>query len=287
MVFGGPPGVFWSGADRIWRIVSGIVTLLSGAVTTFVVMCRRTDQDDSGSCAEDNQFEELARLTGELAHEIKNPLSTIKVNLQLTAEDMEASASDSTDPAESRRYIGRALRKIAVVRKETDRLEQILDSFLRYVARPELQPVNMDVNELIGDMVDFYAPQAQGHAITLRQQLCEEDLRCRVDADMFKQVILNLFINAQQAMAEGGELMVRTQKQQSRAVITVSDTGPGIAEDARLRIFDAYYSTRLDGTGLGLSTARKIMKAHQGSIDVQSEPGKGTSFTIELPLEAR
>jgi signal transduction histidine kinase len=101
---------------------------------------------------------------------------------------------------------------------------------------------------------------------------------------MLKQVILNLFINAQQAMENGGDLMVRTDRRQNDAVIEISDTGTGIEPERLNSIFDAHYSSRPHGSGLGLPTAKKIIDAHKGTITVNSEPGKGTSFTINLPL---
>ncbi|MHC4619944.1 MAG: sensor histidine kinase [Planctomycetota bacterium] len=223
------------------------------------------------------QLEELGKLTGGLAHEIKNPLSTIKINLKLVGEDLEG--AETNDP----RY-ARALRKIAVIQRETDRLEQILEGFLRYIDRTELQPARVDINELVGDMVDFYSPQAYSRSITIRQGLYSEPLICSVDADKVKQVILNLFINAQQAMGAGAELIIRTDRQNDNAVIQVSDTGGGIAPDRLPHIFDAYYSTRPNGSGLGLPTAKRIVEAHKGAISVDSEVGRGTSFTIKLPM---
>ena len=236
------------------------------------------------------QLEELSKLTGGLAHEIKNPLSTIKINLKLVSEELEGSSSSELGKVGSysdEHRLPRALRKIAVIRKETDRLEQILDGFLRYVDRTELQLASVDINELIGDMIDFYSAQAQSHSLTIRQSLYNQPLICRVDADMLKQVILNLFINAQQAMSNGGELMIRTDQQEKDAVIHISDTGSGIAPDRLPHIFDTYYSTRPQGSGLGLPTAKKIVQAHKGTISVNSELGKGTSFTIRLPIQTQ
>ena len=234
------------------------------------------------------QFEELGKLTGGLAHEIKNPLSTIKINLKLIGEELERTNSTELGKLcqeRNDRRFARALRKIAVIQKEMDRLEQILSGFLRYVDRTELQVARTDLNELIGDMVDFYSPQAHSHSITLRQGLHNKPLICKVDADMLKQVVLNLFINAQQAMSGGGELIIRTDRQEKDAIIQISDTGRGIAQDKLPKIFDAYYSTQPQGSGLGLPTAKKIVEAHSGTISVNSEPGKGTSFTIRLPLQ--
>ena len=222
------------------------------------------------------QIEELSKLTGGLAHEIKNPLSTIKINLKLIAEDA------ALGQAENQRWF----RKIAVVANETERLEQMLEDFLRFIGKPELKLGTVDVNEVVGDMIDFYTPQAHVHNIAIRHGLSGERLLCRGDSDMIKQVVLNLFINAQQAMPDGGEMIIRTDAQDAYAVIEISDTGLGIEAEKLDKIFDAYYTTRSGGSGLGLPTARKIIEAHGGSIDVNSQPGKGTSFKIRLPVEA-
>jgi signal transduction histidine kinase len=229
------------------------------------------------------QLEELSRLTGELAHELKNPLSTIKINLKLVSEDLADSNNVPSD-AQSNHRLARAVRKIAVIQKELDRLEQILDGFLKYVGKVKLQPADVDVNELVGDMVDFYSPQCYSRSITVRVALYNKPLVCKVDADMLKQIILNLFINAQQAIDAGGELIIKTAAQNQSAVIQISDTGRGIAPEKLAKIFDAFYSSRPQGVGLGLATVKKIIEAHKGSINVDSEPGKGTQFTIKLPL---
>ena len=134
-------------------------------------------------------------------------------------------------------------------------------------------------------MIDFYSSQAQSHSITIRQGLYNKPLVCKVDAGMLKQLILNLFINAQQAMSNGGELIIRTDRQKKQAVIQISDTGQGIAPANLPKIFDAFYSSRPQGSGLGLPTAKKIVEAHNGTITVDSELGRGTSFTIKLPLQ--
>ncbi|MCD4831235.1 MAG: hypothetical protein K8R02_05420 [Anaerohalosphaeraceae bacterium] len=252
-------------------LIVGLVAGVSGAVIAAVVLGRKSKADSSDQA---EAFAELAKLTGGLAHEIKNPLSIVKVNLQLVAENL---GSDRAD-------VGRAADKINVVRKETDRLEQILDDFLRYIGKPELQTVSVDINTLAGDVFDFYSPQAHNNFITMRHSLCDENLNCMADADMLKQVLLNMFINAQQAMSGGGELMLRTEKRGRNAVITISDTGIGMEPEKQKKIFEAYYSSRKGGSGLGLSISKKIINAHNGTVKVDSVCGKGTSFTIALPL---
>ncbi len=271
----------------LYFICGFVIGLLAAAPAVGLFLhkkCIKTKKNKNGLL-----LEELGKLTGELAHEIKNPLSTIKINLGLVSEDLEDSNSAGPGNAgigKDNRSFSRAMRKIAVIQKETDRLEQILDSFLRYVDKTELHLASADINELVNDMIDFYSPQAHSHSITMRQGLHNEPLICKVDTDMLKQVILNLFINAQQAMSKGGELMIRTDRQKKEAVIQISDTGSGIAPEKLPYIFDAYYSSRPNGSGLGLPTTKKIIEAHNGTIKVDSEPEKGTSFTIKLPISA-
>jgi len=273
---------------KVQQFICGFIVALLAVVPVVVLFLHKKKLSQNQRNKNGHLLEELSKLTGELAHEIKNPLSTIKINLKLVSEELEDSASaeisKSGTEKDNRRFT-RALRKIAVIQKETDRLEQILDGFLRYVDRTELQFASADINELIGDMVDFYSPQAHSHSITIRHSLHKEPLICKVDTDMLKQVVLNLFINAQQAMNEGGELMIRTDRQQKDAVIQISDTGSGIAPERLPHIFDVYYSSRPRGSGLGLATVKKIVEAHNGTIKVDSEPGKGTSFTIRLPIQ--
>jgi two-component system, NtrC family, sensor histidine kinase HydH len=249
---------------------------------TLIGQGRRMDRpiDAHAQASSSQQLEELSRLTGELAHEIRNPLSTIKVNLKLVREQLEQSEAARNGD------VSRAVRKLGIVQEEADRLDAILTGFLRYIGKPELQAVRLDLNQVVADMVDFYLPQAYNGGVTLRRGLAKDPLLCRADAAMLKQALLNLFINAQQAMPQGGDLIVRTDRQPARAVIEVSDTGCGIPEAALGRIFEPYRSSKPRGTGLGLATVRKIIEAHGGTISVASEQGKGTSFTIRLPLLA-
>ncbi len=223
------------------------------------------------------QLLELTQLTGELAHEIKNPLSTLKVNLKLVQEQLEEAA-----PCDDR--CARVLRKITVIKEEAERLEAILDGFLKYIGKVELQLSVVDVNLIVNDIVDFYLPQAFKHGITLRQGLYADPLPCKLDPSMIKQVLLNMFINAQEAMPEGGDLMVKTDKSETRAIIFINDTGCSIEPNNLNRIFRPYFSSKPKGTGLGLAIAHKIISAHGGTISVESERGKGTSFSIHLPL---
>lgn len=249
-------------------------------------------RENSGSqltnSAGGSEAEELGRLIGVIAHEIKNPLSTIKVNLRLIDEEIQDAALQCKPAASGdlEQRLSRARNKLGIIDKEASRLEQILDGFLRYADRTKPQFSAVDLNALLSDMFDFYIPQATAHSITMRQCLYKEPLFCQLDAGMLKQAILNLFINATHAQVRGGELMVQTFREGDFAQVRISDTGIGISADRLAHIFEPYQSSRPNGAGLGLATVKKIIDAHKGAISVVSEPGKGTAFTITFPLSA-
>lgn len=263
---------------QVWAFIAGFAIALLIMLTAFRLWYRRVHKNNAGSDTPFSELEQLSKLTGMLAHEIKNPLSTVKINLKLAAEDLEDCDRQASD-----HKLARVIKKISIVRKEADRLEEILERFLRYISKPQLQLENIDINELVGDMIDFFSPQCRTNSITIRQGLYQQPLICKVDANMLKQAILNLFINAQQAMTAGGELMIRTDKLRNNTVIQISDTGCGIDAERLPDLFDVCHSTRSRGSGLGLPTVKRLIEAHNGTITVDSHMDKGTSFTIELP----
>jgi signal transduction histidine kinase len=229
---------------------------------------------------------EIGAMTGGLAHEIKNPLSTIGLNAQLLAEGVE----ELPVPPDEK---GRLTRRIGALRRETERLRGILDDFLRYAGELRLDPHPIDLNEVISELADFFNPQAESLGARLSVTQAEGRLEVNADSRQLKQAILNLMLNAVQAMASQPpdrprELMLRTDRAQDddRApVVTVHvvDTGPGMSPETRANLFKPYFTTKSGGTGLGLPTARRIIEAHAGRLDVHSEEGKGTSFMVVLP----
>lgn len=223
----------------------------------------------------DEHFRELGHLVGGLTHEIKNPLSTMNVNLQLLREDLARSGPPDKQ---------RCLRRLDNLRGESDRLRGILDDFMRFAGRYELDFEKIDLRSVIEELTDFFSAQADAAHVVLRTSLPETPVLCEVDAGMIKQAVLNLMINAVQAMDDGGELLVRVSTGRDKCLVEVTDTGPGMDAETKSQIFDAYYSTRKGGTGLGLPTTRRIVREHDGNVHVDSEPGKGTRFIVELPL---
>ncbi len=224
------------------------------------------------------QLAELGQLAGGLAHEIKNPLSTINVNLQLLSEDLA-----HEDDEKHRRW----LRRLTSVQEEADRMRGILEDFLQYARKYEIQLEPIDLRKLVEELTDFFTPQAEANHVLLRTSIPDEPIVCEADENLFKQAVLNLIINAVQAMDKGGELLIRVSIRRGRADLEIIDTGPGIAPETLEKLFDVYFSTKRGGCGLGLPTTRKIVREHNGRITAESEPGKGTRFVITLPLSKR
>ncbi len=220
------------------------------------------------------QLARLGELAGGLAHELKNPLSTIKLNLQLLQEDISHLPGAETSRA-----------RTATLRKEVDRLGHTLDDFLRFAGRLELHTRPTRMNDLVRDLIDFFRPQAQAANVRLHASLCSDEPVCPLDPNLIKQALLNLMINAVQAMPNGGELIIRTHVDQERLYVDVADTGLGVTPGAAGHLFEAYFTTKKGGTGLGLATTRRIVEEHRGHISFTSEPGKGTYFRLDIPLQ--
>jgi len=218
---------------------------------------------------------ELGQLVGGLAHEIKNPLSTVNVNLKLLSEDL-ARFGD-----EEHRRLGI---RLETVQLEADRIRETLDDFLRFAGKYELSLNQADLRKVAEELVDFFAPQADAAGTVLRSALPDTPVVCNVDVNLIKQALLNLMVNAVQVMPDGGELLIRLSADKAMATVEVIDTGPGIAAGDLEKVFEVYFSTKPQGSGLGLAITRRIVREHGGDITVESEPGKGTRFTIELPI---
>ena len=190
----------------------------------------------------------LGKLAGGLAHEIKNPLSTIMVNLDLLKEDLEAQANavDKT-----------SLRKVDILRQEIERLEDMLDDFLSLAKRLEIQAKEESVDDIIEEVLDFVGPELQKCGIEVRKSSDSDIPSCKVDRNLIKQALLNIIKNAKYAMKDGGELFIKLTKGAGSVRASITDTGSGISASQMERIWDPYFTTKKDGSGQGLPTARR------------------------------
>ena len=241
-----------------------------------------SDSDESGHLRAET-YAEFAALVGTLAHEIRNPLSTIRLNMELLAEDFESTDLDSPTKQRDRR----AKAKIDLVRQECDRLQKLLSDFLDFARQESLNLEPGSLNTEIEQLLDFFAPQAEERGVEIVRYLDPELPTVRLDREIFRAALLNLIINAVQSMETGGQLVVRTRSSGLGVVLELIDTGLGMDEETLAKAFRAFYTTKQGGSGLGLPTARKIVEAQAGTIDIESAAGRGTKVSIWLPAPPR
>jgi len=220
------------------------------------------------------QYAALAELAGGFIHEIKNHLGTLGLNLQLLAEDFQ----EARDQRERR-----ALARVHKLQAECQRLTDIANDFLRFARIKELPLVPAELGKVIEEMIDFFTPTARAANIDIKTYVPADLPQVALHKEMFEQALLNLMLNAEQAMPEGGSMTFQAVIDANDVVLSLIDTGKGIVPEALPKIFEPFFSTKSGGSGLGLATTKKIVAAHNGTIDVQSEVGKGTKFTIRLP----
>jgi signal transduction histidine kinase len=224
------------------------------------------------------QVHELTGLFSALAHELKNPLSVINLNMDLLAEDLERIPGN-----ESRR----SLQRVEIVRRQCQRLESLLKDFMKFVRLNKLVLSPGSLNDQVRQVLDFFAPQAQKQGVEIRKMLDPELPSILLSPQMLQSALTNLVKNALEAMPDGGQLVVRTHPVLHGIALVLVDTGVGMNHETSMKMFDTFYTTKKGGSGLGLPTARKIIEAHGGVIDVQSELGRGTKFTIVFPVPKR
>jgi signal transduction histidine kinase len=227
----------------------------------------------------------LGRIAGGLAHEIKNPLSTMSINLSLLEEEFTRSARkrDPEAPELSARE-KRCIKRVGTLQREVSRLEDIVNDFLIYARGGEVNRSAHNLLDVIREVLDFVQTEDDLKGIRQHVDLPTSLPLAVIDPGLVRQALMNLVVNARQAMPMGGELIVRAERDGSHVVMTITDTGVGMATEDVEHCFDAYWSTKKTGTGLGLATTRRIIQEHGGTISVVSELGRGTSFRIVLPL---
>jgi signal transduction histidine kinase len=208
----------------------------------------------------------MGQLAAGVAHEIKNPLNAINLTIEHLSDKF--ARKDKT----ARKYV-------STIQNEISRLDGIVDNFLNFIRSESLNRKEVDVNALIAEVIHLLESEINSRHITF-QFKDSPDFRLSLDAERFKTVLLNLILNAIQAMPDGGDLTIETSAADKSIII--SDTGEGIPVENLDKIFDLFYTTKSKGTGLGLPTAFKIVREHGGDIEIESDKGKGTSVLIKL-----
>ncbi len=212
----------------------------------------------------------ISRLTGGVAHEIKNPLNAMSLHLALLQDRL---AREGFEPGP----------ELGVIGREMARLDRVVKTFLDFARPVELKLAAVRVAGLVEEVAALAAPDALGRRVRVEvENGCPEAL-VRADRDLLKQAVLNLALNGIQSMPEGGELKLGVSRTGAELELAVADQGTGILPENREKIFRLYFTTRKEGSGMGLAMTFRVVQLHNGTIDFVSEPGKGTTFRVRLP----
>jgi len=213
----------------------------------------------------------ISRVSGGVAHEVKNPLNAILLHVEVARAKLSRGDTEISQQME-------------IISREILRLDRVVKTFLDFTRPVELKLGTVAFGELLEEIVELARPQAAARQINIVVDERADGAEIRVDRDLLKQAVLNVVVNAIEAMPEGGELRFESTAGEDLVEIRVSDTGPGIPSELRDKIFRLYFTTKDQGSGIGLAMTFRIVQLHDGTIDFTSEPGKGTTFSIRLPL---
>ncbi|MGI8991083.1 MAG: sensor histidine kinase [Bryobacteraceae bacterium] len=213
----------------------------------------------------------ISRLTGGVAHEVKNPLNAMLMHVELARMKMAHGDCD-LEP------------QMDVISNEILRLDRVVKTFLDFTRPVQLNLTEVPLDAFVNDLAELARPEAAACGIEIVVRQSPEAVSIDVDADLLKQAALNIVVNAIEAMTEGGKLEIMSGIKGDEAEIRISDTGPGIPPSVREKIYDLYFTTKKQGSGIGLAMTFRIVQLHDGTIDFSSEPGKGTTFVMRFPI---
>ncbi|HUK46339.1 MAG TPA: ATP-binding protein, partial [Terriglobales bacterium] len=211
------------------------------------------------------------RVTRGVAHEVKNPINAIVLHLQLLRNKLQQIDPDTT-------------RHVDIIDSEIHRLDRVVQILVDFTRPRDLHLEETDLRSTLEEVALLASPDAEQHGVSLISDVPPEPVSVKVDADFIKQAILNVVLNGVQSMPNGGTLSIAAKKDEDTVIIEVHDQGTGIPASLQEKIFELYFTTKKSGSGIGLAQTYQIMQWHYGSVDFESEEGKGTTFRLRLPL---
>jgi signal transduction histidine kinase len=236
----------------------------------------------------------LGRLMAGVTHEVRNPLNAMAIHLELVREHLLRLQRKTRTPVgavlaldgreEASPEVASAREHLDVIGSEIKRLDEVITGFVRFIRPEELKLEPINVQSMMNEVVALVEPDVRRNGVICRANVPADLPELRADPQLIRQALLNLALNGCQAMPNGGKLTMSAKAERDRRIaLVVEDTGVGIPADKLDRIFDLYYTTKPDGSGIGLSIVYRIVQLHGGEIEVQSTQGRGTVFRVRLP----
>ncbi|HEY6770327.1 MAG TPA: ATP-binding protein [Candidatus Sulfotelmatobacter sp.] len=210
------------------------------------------------------------RLTRGVAHEVKNPINAIVLHLQLLQNKLAQSEPDTR-------------RHVDIIDSEIHRLDRVVQTLVDFTRPRDLHLEEVDLRDLLEDVAGLATPDAEQHGVIVERSVSDDPLLVNVDTDLMKQALLNVVLNGVQAMADGGKLSISAHRSDDMVVVEVFDRGGGIPTDVQDKIFELYFTTKKEGSGIGLAQTYQILQWHYGSVEFESTEGEGTVFRFCLP----
>lgn len=256
-------------ADEEHNLVTGMAVILRDVTEQHA---------HTATTIESEKLNALTLLAAGVAHELGNPLNSLNIHLQLMERDAKQLPKEKAD---------RLRENLRVAREEIARLDSIITQFLRAVrpTTPDLQ--RAAVNDVLADTLQLLEREISDRDILLEREFAEGLPKILLDRTQLKQAFYNVIRNALQAMRAGGILRITTAATDTHVIITFTDTGHGISPEKIGQVFQPYFTTKKKGTGLGLMIVQRIVREHGGTIEIESDPGRGTTLRIKLPIHEK
>jgi signal transduction histidine kinase len=249
--------------------IEQLETSLQGIAQQVAAVVERLQTAERENVRKD-QMAALGQLAAGLAHELRNPLTAIKTLIEAAKNQQGNAMLEGRD--------------LEVIEEEITRLNKTLQAFLDYARPPKLVKTTVDLNDLVGKTEKLLIAQAQQRSIQMKLELSRQPVALQADPEQLRQVLLNLILNAFDAVGTHGTVLLQTESTPSSVILKVKDSGPGISDALRAKLFEPFVSSKAAGTGLGLTICKRIVEEHGGTITAENVPIGGACFTVTLPI---